>query len=352
MTPRALILLVLCTVLITASAAISVSLDRGFSPSAGAGERVFPDLLDSVNDVATMTIEQAGRTVTIKRRAGGWAIVERSGYAARTAKVHQTVVGLARLELLEPKTRLEKRYGKLEVENPDGQAALSKRLTLKAEDGAIMAQLIVGKRKFGLVGRDDSGVYLRKSGNAQSWLARGKFGIDVKARDWLEQGIIDLAADRIRRITIRHPGGETLTAQKTTAADRHFAVIDLPAGAKLISAGAADSLAGGLAGLELEDVAKADTVAFAADAVVTAEFTTFDGLVVRAEIVEHDEQPWLRLSANADAAPDTDAGKKAADEAGDIGARTGGWAYRIPAYTASSLRTRPGDLIEAAKPAS
>ncbi len=82
------------------------------------------------------------------------------------------------------------------------------------------------------------------------------------------------------------------------------------------------------------------------------EFTTYDGLVVHAEIVSPKQyEYWAKFSARvADDAKDPAKAKK---EAAAINARVGGWAYAIAAgYGEKLTMKRAGLLEDAKKPAS
>ena len=95
---------------------------------------------------------------------------------------------------------------------------------------------------------------------------------------------------------------------------------------------------------------------FSGDDVARAEIRTFDGLVIRASIVQRGDWAWGRFEAATEepspGAPGASA-EGTAKEAAAINARLGGWAYKLPDNKGRFMRTRLADLMkkkEADKP--
>ena len=353
MSPKTFVAIAVAAVVAVAAAGISVALQPGYGDTDAAGRRLFPDLVERVNDVASIVIEDAKGTISVSRRDAGWVLAESDGYPANAGKVRAVVVGLAGLTLLEPKTRREDRYAKLNLRDPETEDALSRRLTLKAADGEVLARVIVGRRNFAFQAAGGGAVYVRIPDDAQAWLARGSLALGTQPSDWLRRKIVDVTPGRIARVVVRHADGETVVAFRAAPGDRNFAVDNLPAGARLKNESAADNFGLALENLQLVEVRKADAIAFPGDATVQAEITTFDGLTARLTLARVDGKDWLRLSFSAPAdGKDSAEAKDVAKEARDLAARTEGWAYRISGYRADYLKKRMADLIEQPKPES
>ena len=75
--------------------------------------------------------------------------------------------------------------------------------------------------------------------------------------------------------------------------------------------------------------------------VVTASFTTFDGLTVDLRLMEREKSNWIAISATGSGSAEADAKK--------IDDRVSHWTYAIPAYKANLLKTKLADLVEPAK---
>lgn len=345
MSPKTFTALAVATVVAVVAAGFAVSRDQGFTPVEGAGEIVFPGLIERVNDVAKMTITLPGDTVTIEHGKDGWTVKENGEYPARAVQVRQVILAIAELKLLEPKTRSKDKFAKLELRDPTEKDARSKRVRLHDRDGKVLADVILGRRRATLPGTTLGGVYLRRPGDDQTWLAAGGPEVSDERRDWLERVIVDVPGSRVRKFVIRHPDGETLTISKPKQDAASFVLQNIPAGKKLISQAGVDYVGGALHNLQLDDVRKSSDT-FDAEATTTADVTTFDGLKVQVLVTRRDGKHWIRLDASAAADAKTADGRSVADEARAINARTSGWTYRITDYDASNLAKRYENLLE------
>ena len=346
MSPKSFIALSVATAVGVAAAAFAVTRDRGFVPVAGAGEIVFPGLIDRVNDVASMVVELPGGRLTVERGKNGWMVKENDDYPARTVKVRQVILALADLKLVEPKTRNKDKFAKLELQDPEVKGASSKRVKLFDGAGKPMADVILGRRRQTLPGTTMGGVYLRRPGDDQTWLAAGGPEVADERRDWLERKIVDVDGGRVRKVIIRHPDGETLTISKPNPEAKDFVLDNIPEGKKLISQPGVNYVGDGLRDLLLDDVKKSSD-SFDAQATVTADIVTFDGLAVQVLVSKRDGKHWIRLDASAaDPQGKNKDGKPIADEAKEIIARASGWTYQISDYAASNLNKRFHNLVE------
>ncbi|MBL4690128.1 MAG: DUF4340 domain-containing protein [Rhodospirillales bacterium] len=339
MSPKSFIVLSLMTATALVAALVMIAGDRVYRPAAGVGNAALPGLLGKANDVASILIEHAGGIIALSSGEAGWTVKQRSGYAARTVKIKRSILGLAQLTLKEPKTRLKQKFAKLELQDPAAQGARSKRVRLFDKAGREIGDLIVGKNRPGRAGRTAGGLYVRKPGEDQTWLAAGTTDLSKKIIDWLERKIVHVDAKRVKRVVIVHPGGETIEVVKATAEESLFSLNATPAGKQLISIFDLSAIGKTLANLVLDDVKKAaDAAPFDPAKTITIDVTTFDELKVRVRMTERDGAFWLKLEASGEH-----------EDAAKITARTKGWVYRIADYTASSLTRRMKDLVEDAK---
>lgn len=352
MSPKTFIQIAAATAVAVIAAGLSLGRPGGDRMAAGTGDAVFPGLIERVNDVASIVIEHAKGRITIEHGDTGWTVKESDGYAARAVRVRRAILGLAQLRLLEPKTRMKEKYAKLDLDDPDAKDSTSRRAQLFDKDGKLLADLIVGKSRPKLPGTTTGGIYMRKPGDEQTWLTAGGADITAERRDWLEQKIVDVKRQRVRRVVIRHPGGETLSFSKASPEARDMTLDDMPAGKKLLRLSGPNAVAGALSNLLLDHV-RQDRGPFDPAKTVRADYTTFDGLSVRLQISKFDDLTWIRLEASAEEGlPPPKEGKSAAEEARELKARTGGWIYAISDYAASNLTKRIADLVGDAKPGS
>src|SRR5882672_5139173 len=163
-----LVLLAATAVSVVAAGYAVVSESRIQAPAIAGGKPVFGDLLAHANDVESVTGKFA-----IARKGGGWALAEKDDYPVAADKLRQLVAGLADLRLLEAKTDQPDRYARLDVEDIAAKDAKSKQVMLAGAGGKPLATLIVGKQNFTSDLNGLHGVYVRKPGTAQAWLAQG-----------------------------------------------------------------------------------------------------------------------------------------------------------------------------------
>ncbi len=343
MSPRTFTVVAAATIIAVLAAVVALVQTRGGPGVAGAGDRVFPELLDRVNDVSALVIDHAKGRITLERGQEGWTVKESDGYPGRTVKIQRALLGLAQMNFLEPKTRIKEKYAKLELRDRAEKGSRSKRVKLFDPDGKIVADILVGKERANLGDDNSVSIYVRRPGDVQSWLAGGAADITAIKRDWLERKIVNLEAKRIRRIVIHHPDGEVVILSRANPEDKDFALGNMPKGKKLIDPSGPNTVGRALADFLLDDARK-DSRPFDSANQATADFTTFDGLTVKTRIVKQRGKHWMRLEATGE--------NGAAKEAQGINARTAGWVYGISEYSASSLLKRLGDLVEDEKPKS
>jgi len=368
MTRRTLIVFAAVT-LIVVVAAVLVQGGRVVPTSIATGELIFPKLGGRINDVAAIEVTAGGDKFVIEHKDGVWSVPAKDGYPARIDAVRRLLIGLAEIKTYEAKTRKPDLYARLEVEDASAKEAKSTRVTVADGSGSPLADLIVGKRHFSRGGTGPAKTYVRKTDEEQAWLAEGDLEVAQTPLDWTDKRILDVARDRIRRITLGHPDGENLVLEQVGKATEKFRIVDLPAGTTLKSDGDVNARASALAGLAFEDVRRAGEIPFDAAAAGSAEFRTGDGLVVRIRMAEKDDKIWLSVAADVDeaardepsaAAENERSGDGKADqlkpldevrqEAAQINSRAGGWAYVVPDYKLDYLRTRLADLIEKPDP--
>ena len=315
------------------------------------GAVVFPDLLDSLNELDRIVVRHKDGVETLEATENGWVYVERDNYPVQSEKVGELVVKLSRLEKIEPKTKLADRYDRLDLADPEvKEDTRAKEVTLTDIDGTEMARLLIGKRKFTL-GSSEGGTYILLPDDQQAWLVTGELNPGARARDWLVREITDIKAEDIKRIRIVHPDGEELIVYKETPEQANFGVENVPADMVLRRDSIADDTGRVLSNLLLDDVKKAADVDFPADQTITATFEGFDGFTVEVELIENGDENWLRFRgmASKDAATtvqsDEDAKPNWADVIAELNAKTKGWVYQLPGYEVAPLKKRMTDLV-------
>src|SRR5208282_3427160 len=218
----------------------------------------------------------------------------------------------------------------------DSQSTL---ITVSGVQGALLGELIVGKRVTDALGGGDDGVYLRKPGDAQSWLARGTLDLS-DTPGWLDPALLDLPGAGVKEVLLSPPGESPLAVARDKPGDK-FHLAALPRDKKLRGEDALDAVAGALAALKLSDVKNASDFAWPKSGESRTRFTFFDGLVVTVELVDVDKTSWARITASGSG--------DASARARELNARVAPWVYALPAFKANLLKTRLADLLAPAK---
>ena len=177
MRQRSLIPLACATMVLVVLAIVTLTArDRGVSRAAP-NVRAFPALAGKLDDVASVTVERQGSTMTFIRDGDSWLVSEKGNYPANAGKISQIVRAMADSTLVEPKTQKAELYPRLELEDPGrGKSTL---VTVKDKSGGTIAEAIVGKRRYDRLGGGNDGVICgspatRRLGSpAARWILQG-----------------------------------------------------------------------------------------------------------------------------------------------------------------------------------
>jgi hypothetical protein len=336
--PKAFTVLALLTALALVIAIANYAAQSRPSAERVSGEPLLPGLAAEASRIVKIELKQGDKSVTLARDKDGWTLADRAGYPAKSDAVRGLLIKLAKAELVEPKTRNKDRYGLLELEDPAGKDAKSHLVRLLDDKGAVIAETVVGKKRSDAFGSNKGGSYVRRPGEAQTWLANSEIDVPVAARDWVKPSIIDIPTAKIANLAIEIPGEEPLKIARDTADTSKYALVATPEGKKLKDASAMGSIVRAAASIELEDVRKPG-LAQSGD-VSLATIAADGGLTVTLRLRKDGEDYWLSVDASG---AEGDAKKTAAD----IEARTKGWEFKIPAAKAQSILKRRSDLFEA-----
>lgn len=346
MSQRTVIALLVALVVLVALA--TLGRDPG-TPPPTAGQVFLPDLAGALAEVDRVAIVKAnGETVaTLEKGAESWVVANKHGYAANVAKLSQALSTLGESKILEQKTANPSLYDRLGVEDVTGANAAGLGVTVTA-GGREVANVLLGNAE-GARYR-----YVRRAGEAQSYLIDKNPDFPRVAAQWLDSQIVDVRGDRVEEVTITHADGEVVRISKASAELTNYDVANVPNGRELLYPGVANVIGNGLRELSLEDVEPAGA---AAAQPTVVEYRTFDGLVVRITGTKTDDASWIALHARAEpseaAPPPAAEGAAAATPAADpaaeaerINAKVGAWRYKIATFQYDQMTRRMSDLLK------
>ena len=266
------------------------------SESAEQSKPLLPGLREHVNDITSITLTGADNQViaTLKRGSEGWSVEQKSGYPADVAKLREFLLKLADATVLEQKTSNSKLYGDLGVDDVKGKDAKGVLVTLDGLKDPV--RLIVGNFNGGGGG----GTFVRRDGEAQTLLVKGNLTVEKTVAGWERHELTDIAANRIRQVTITNPDGKTLKVYKEQPGDANFKVADVPKGREVSSDFVANALGSTLSGLRADDVFAAKEMP-PPDRVYKANYAAFDGVNVAVVAWVKDGKDYAQLVASLDA---------------------------------------------------
>ena len=338
--------------------------DEG-TASLGEGDPVLPGLSAALNDVDSVIVKRAGDATlaTLRRDESGWVIADRDEYPANFARIRQNLRGLADARIFESKTANPEFYERLGVRDIADPQATGTELDIQAPGNS--ARVIIGRTDEG----GGSLAYLRRAGEAQTYLVTASLDLGSTAADWLDTAILDLPSTRVRSVQINHPDGEILAIAKPRTESTNYTVADVPKGRSLTYDGVANAIGAALAGLKLDDVEPAAGFDAGDTEATVASFETFDGLVIEVKSWQLDDRTVHAFAATAitpepaaepgDAADGDEQGAEAngptdaealalvQQEADSINARVNGWIYTTPSFKAEQFTRRMDDLLAA-----
>jgi len=291
------------------------AINRSNRPESDISDQAKPllsQLHGHVNDVSAITLTGADNKVlaTLKRGSDGWSVAEKSGYPADLAKIREFLLKLDAATLIEVKTSNPKHYADLGVGDVEkcgqgrppsdsGDQGGSQKCGILVDITGLTQplKLIVGNFN----GAGGGGTFVRLEGQEQSWLAKGNLSVAKNIADWEKRDLADIAASRLKSVTLTNPDGKVLKVYKEQSADSNFKVADVPKGRETSSEFAANGLGSTLATLKADDVFAAKD-AVPADKVYKAEYAAFDGLVVEAIGWTKDGKDYAQFTAKLDTA--------------------------------------------------
>ncbi len=342
---------------------------------------LLPGLSEKINDITLISLKKGKDTTTLRKVNGDWTIEEKSGYPALFENVKQLAINLAALERFEAKSNKPEHYKVLGVADPAPDNEVAAAVDLKSTDNASIASLIIGGTRGGF-GNAPAEATVRIPGDPQVWQVRGTAVINADPLSWLQRNIIEVARDRVKRVTVTPSvsvetapvgpsasAGSQLVITRAAADTPSFSVADIPAGRELSSPTAADGIGAALSYVSLDDVKPASFVKDLAP-VGTAEFQTFDGLVVKTTTYKKDAGWYVTFSAifqepapadqpaesKTDAQKDAKSDTKSAavtksrdevnKEVAQINSKLGGWAFMLPEFKAKQLCGGMQDVLK------
>lgn len=274
--------------------------------------------------------------LSFSKQGDQW-IVDSIGYPMNFEMIRSLLRTLAQAKLNEKMTANPAHYHRLGVRDVSDPESVARVLRISDQAGNSLGGLVMGIT----VARGGSpNTYVRREGEAQSWLIGGVVEMTPEPEKWLDVEITDIPVADIKQAEVVNADGEYLKVSKETPEQVVFTIEGLPEGEELIYPGVASSVAEALSNFDLENVQTANSFTFTDGAIVRGEYQLFNGIVisVRSERRETNYYAQLLVEYSGD-------DPAVAKQASSLQARVDGWVYKILPHKFKMLSKRMRDLL-------
>lgn len=312
---------------------------------------LYPDLFEQLSDVNKLTFQGREGNFSLTRDEGeDWTVDDYYNYPADFDLVKRMLIDLADAKILEAKTDDPELHSVLGV---DGDEALE--IQMFNEDDLI-AGVVLGKTRDVTVQSGPRQTYVRRSGEDQAWLAEGYLQISPVMLNWIDGEIINVARERIARVDIIQPNGDTATLVNLGEKDKFGTPKDREKTVFKYQQLGYD-IAGSLYQLRLEDVTPIDEFTRGDSEVVTAEFLTYDGLKITSETsfidgfyyatfnAEYDDSATDYVPADIAELDVLKSRDEVEREIAELNKQFANWAYRVGGFVGTNLMRAKADIV-------
>ncbi|MGM0486239.1 MAG: hypothetical protein ACQESR_05690 [Planctomycetota bacterium] len=154
---------------------------------------------------------------------GRWVIPSHHNYPAdaeeQLAKTAASIIGVERDAMV---TRWEADHAELKVVNPKQEAfqagdveGVGKRIILRGENDAVLADYIIGKEADAGGQAEEDQYYVRRPDEDEVYIARLNIDLSTRFVDWVDTELLDVEAMDIREITVNDYSFDEMRGQVT-----------------------------------------------------------------------------------------------------------------------------------------
>lgn len=175
---------------------------------AESGERLFPGLEQSAEDIARLSITEGDFTMSVERRDGVF-VDDASGYPIDPGPLKELVSAMTLAEIAEAKTSDPTRHADLDLAAPDAKDGAGVEVALYGDKGEQFAHIIAGARDFTL-GGVTGGQYVRRGGEDAAWLVQGRVDPPTRRSDWFDTRLFDVDASDLASVSLTTENGQVI----------------------------------------------------------------------------------------------------------------------------------------------
>jgi hypothetical protein len=248
------------------------------------GEKLYPGLAKDIPAITRVEVKTYETTITLKQEKDGWVAQEAKNYPVNSGVLRKLLLDLADTTIVESKTSLADNYAALELQDVTDKGSKATLLTLKDKDGKIKASILLGKvstATSSLTGGVQR--FVRRAGETQTYLVSKAPTLPPTPVDWLQRDIVNVAARRIERLTLKGEGDASMVLERKTPFEEKLLPVQAD-GEAAKKDDSTDALADMFSLIAFEDarLRKDLGAEFKESGTVTAQ--TFDGLELTATV--------------------------------------------------------------------
>lgn len=310
------------------------------------GTALFPKLLSQLNQVEAVEIVHKKQQINLVKGIDYWGIKERNGYPIVADKLRKTLLGIAEITILEPKTKKTERYAHLDLQEVYAENANSTQIKLIGANTSILADILIGKTKSSRNATAKAALYVRKPGDPQSWLVAGQVPLHNEIKDWLKTTLLELDDKRIHKVSLDFPGVESFGIHKPKLEDTDYQLNTLLATESIDSQYTVNQIASTWSRLSFDDVHAKSDITTAAKPDFSATMETFDGLRIVMHAFKYNNKTLASLAAEFAAPSVTNPEIKNATVQSDKPAETSPLAIDTPVVKPASTKEKTSVNVE------
>lgn len=301
-------------------------------------------LQGKTSDIAHITLRYKAKQLDLKKINDQWVIESKYNYPVDMARIRNIITGAESLEKIGKKTDNPARFDTIGLIDPSDERSTATRVIMTGENmNDILADFIKGN-----AGNNDKTretVYVRKSNENQSWLAKGNEEILLDAGSLLSYTSFKIAADRISHFEVRHPDNQENFVAYRLPETKDFHLVK-PEGKKENSSSELNYISTMMdSGFILLDVQPAENIPFPPNKTTTALIKTYDGMELEIQTTNIEGINWIRMTART-----ADSADEYTRQQGDsINKIAEHWTYEVGSTTGAILTTKLVDIQEQTK---
>jgi hypothetical protein len=298
------------------------------------------------DDIGSIVLGTGEETVTLKRQQGGFVVVDKDNYPAKTSEINNLLTKSQEIQRSQFVTDNAANHEDLGVTEEEANATIK----FYKADSSLITGVIGGKTK-----ELGQGTYVRLATSDAVYVAPTMPWIADTAMNYIEQELISVKREDIVSVTVSSPKGQYTL--KSTEDGKDVILENVPAGKKFKDSDG-DSVFTALTSLRCDDVMKnPGDLTFDREYVCTLKDTTVYAL----KIAQKDDKTYIRCEAeytdktpvkiDSKAESPEELKKKEAkllawEGADKFTAKHKGWVYEIADWKAKNLIKELTELLE------